>query len=101
MFACAWCVSKKDLKQEVNPLSATGPLLGHTYNYVECHGATFGPLVYGLILKILHNNLKQYGRLYEKNHFATRCSILFSILAICLCAICKNMRVLLLHFDAG
>ena len=45
----------------VNPLSATGPLLGHTYNYVECHGATFGPLVYGLILKLLHNKLKQYG----------------------------------------
>ena len=34
-----------------NPLSATGPFLGHTYNCVECHRVTFGPLVCGLILK--------------------------------------------------
>ena len=54
------------VKDDFNPLSAIGPLLGHTYNYVECHGATFGPLVCGLILKLLHNNLSQYGRLYEK-----------------------------------
>ena len=52
-----------------NPLSATGPLLGHTYNYVECHGATFGPLVCGLILKLLYYNFKQYGRLYEEKSF--------------------------------
>ena len=41
------------------------------------------------------------GDYMKENYFATRCSILFSILAISLCAICKNMRVLLLHFDAG
>ena len=48
----------------LNPLSTTGPLLGHTYNYVECHGATFEPMVCGLILKLLYYNLKHYGRLY-------------------------------------
>ena len=37
----------------------------------------------------------------KKNHFATRCSILFCIFPICLRNICQNMRVLLLHFDAG
>ena len=58
-----------DMDSGFNPLSATGPLLGHTYNYVECHGATFGPLVYGLILKSLHNNLKQYGRFNEEKSF--------------------------------
>ena len=46
------CKSCNDFcARDFNPLSVTGPLLGHTYNYVECHGATFGPLVFGLIVK--------------------------------------------------
>ena len=68
---------------------------------LSAYGATFGPLVCWLILKLLYNNLKQYVRLNKEQSFSTRCSILCRILPICLCAICKIMRVLLLHFDVG
>ena len=44
-----------------NPLPAKGPFFGHTYNYVDCHRATFRPLVWREILNFLC-----YGIIYRK-----------------------------------
>ena len=45
----------------VNPLTAKGLFFGHTYNYVDCHRATFRPLVWREILNFLC-----YGITYRK-----------------------------------
>ena len=55
-----------------NPVTAKGPFLGHTYNYVDCHRATFRPLVWREILNFLCYGIAYGKRKCREKSFSNR-----------------------------
>ena len=58
--------------QTFNPLPAKGPFFGHTYNYVDCHRATFRPLVWREILNFLSYGITYRKRICREKTFSNR-----------------------------
>ena len=56
----------------INPLTTKGPFLGHMYNYVDCHMATFRPLVWREILNFLCYGITYRKRICRETSFSNR-----------------------------